>query len=412
MLDGAPYRIKVPANWNGTLLLYVRGTQRTVDPVGLNPLVAVPGVPPAISAAQAQALEQLLTADGYAFAASAFQDGAGIWSIEEGFDDTEALTKYFKKTVGKPERTILWSRSQGTIIGLREAEKKSSLYDASIAGCAVGAGASRTWDLTLDLLLAWQTAFGFPASWGTPADINDNIRFATDVVPVILQNLADPRKLGLFEFVRLVNRLPLPGFYPAPNSPPEASWLLSDMFFATEVRAEVERKAGGPVVQNLDHVYSLSAADRARIVALGVDADALLAVMNSSASKFAADKKARRYNERYADYSGKLKMPVLTLHTTQDGLVIVSQESAYLETVEEAGREASSRAVVRRQRERRRRPLHVHAAAVVRSGGRGLRVARHRRPAGPGRGAELQSRLRSPAVSESLTAATRLAVTR
>jgi hypothetical protein len=343
-LDGAPYRIKVPDNWNGTLLVYARGTQRTVDPVGLNPLAAVPGVPPEISAAQAAALEQSLLSDGYAFAASAFQDDAGVWSIEEGMADTLAITKYFTKRVAKPRRTILWSRSQGTIIGLHYAEHHRGAYDASIAGCAVGAGSPRTWDLTLDLLLAWKTAFGFPPEWGTPGDLRDDILFVRDVVPVIVGHLSDPSKLPRFEFFRIINHLPRAGFYPAPGAPPEASWLLSLMYFATEVRAEVERKAGGAVVQNLDHVYggeSLSEQEKAELAyleSLGVPVDQLVAGMNSIYSKFDADRRARSYNERYAEYSGKIKMPVLTLHTTTDGLVFPSHESAYRDTVDAAGR--------------------------------------------------------------------------
>ena len=31
VLQDAPYHIKVPENWNGTLLVYVRGTTRTTN---------------------------------------------------------------------------------------------------------------------------------------------------------------------------------------------------------------------------------------------------------------------------------------------------------------------------------------------------------------------------------------------
>src|SRR5262245_1100286 len=171
VLDNAPYHIKVPVNWNGTLLVYVHGTTRTTNPVGLNPLVGVPGVPPAVGQQQAAELENLLLSAGYALAASAFAEDAGNWFIKQGIHDTLTLTNYFKERVGNPTRIIEWSRSQGTVVGLHDAEQYPGIYDASIAGCAVGAGSPRTWDLSLDVLLAWKVAFGFPAGWGSPEDL-------------------------------------------------------------------------------------------------------------------------------------------------------------------------------------------------------------------------------------------------
>src|SRR5688572_6933539 len=77
VLDNAPYRIRVPENWNGTLLVYVRGTTRTTSPVGLTPLVALPGNPVEVQAKAAE-LENSLLSEGYALAASAFAADSGI----------------------------------------------------------------------------------------------------------------------------------------------------------------------------------------------------------------------------------------------------------------------------------------------------------------------------------------------
>jgi len=73
------------------------------------------------------------------------------------------------------------------------------------------------------------------------------------------------------------------------------------------------------------------------LAALGVNADALLAQMNASRTT-SAPPFARNYVERYADYSGRVKKPLLTLHTQTDTLVPVSHESAYAATVSAAGR--------------------------------------------------------------------------
>ena len=112
------------------------------------------------------------------------------------------------------------------------------------------------------------------------------------------------------------------------------------MFFATEARAELEqRRAGGPVGQNLTHVYTLSTADKAYLALFGVNADTLLAQMNAGRT-IAAEPSARNYVKHWADFSGKIKKPVLTLHTQTDSLVPPSHESAYASTVATAGRSA------------------------------------------------------------------------
>ena len=347
-LKGAPYRIMVPENWNGTLLVYARGTGQsfTIDgKVGLSPLVNVAGVDPEVSNHSAQVLEGDLLEQGYALAASAYSN-PGLWVVQDGISDTLALTIFFRHRVGKPDRTIIWSRSQGTLVALKSIKKFQGIYDGVIAGCAVGAGAPRTWDSAVDFALAYDVAFkdvgGWLDSWGSVGDVHDDIVFETDVASVLLWNLSDPvhpENFGRFEFIRLVNKLPRPGFYPFD---PEAgfeyfNWLFADMFFVTEVRAELERKARGPVGQNLNHSYSLTDGDKAYLDNLGVDAESLLDEMNAR-TNIEASKCARIYLRRFADFSGKISSPVLTMHTTGDGLVIPSHESAYSKTVEEAGR--------------------------------------------------------------------------
>jgi hypothetical protein len=113
------------------------------------------------------------------------------------------------------------------------------------------------------------------------------------------------------------------------------------MYFSTEARAELERRAGGAAVGNVGHVYSVTAEERTALAALGLDdatIDGLLASMN--AQTYTPDPTARAYLEANYEYTGALTKPVLTLHTTVDGLVLVEHESAYAETVNAAGAEA------------------------------------------------------------------------
>ena len=149
----------------------------------------------------------------------------------------------------------------------------------------------------------------------------------------MIPELTNPLNFGKFEFIRLVTGA-APSAFPPPFYP---GWIITNMFFSTEARAELERRARGPVGQNLSHVYSLSAADKAYLGFFGVNADALLAKMNAGRT-ISAPPSSRNYVRHWADFSGKIKKPVLTLHTQTDTLVPVSHESAYAATVAAAGR--------------------------------------------------------------------------
>ena len=329
-IDRAPYRLVVPESWNGTLLIYGHGFRDKADHPGevdnRNPDV----VPNA-------ALEPILLGQGYALAGSAFKDNG--WAVAEGFEDSKNLIEFFNTTVGQPNRTLYWGFSMGSVIGFKSAET-TNVYDGVLCGCGLGGGSSTTWDGAGDLLLAYDVIFGNLASWGTPGDIRDNIDFETEVLPKIGIELANPANFPAFEFMRLVVGIPGRGITPPP--PPDffPNWVATDMFFTTEARSELERRAGGPVVQNLDRSYDLTPGERVYLNGLGVPTpqiDAWLAAMNLQ-RVHSAPQSSRDYLRANADYTGQIRVPVLTLHTKVDPLVTVTGEFNYAQTIIRAGR--------------------------------------------------------------------------
>src|SRR4030095_11716183 len=108
-LHGAPYRIRVPAVWNGTLLVFAHGYRDQADHPGEVDNRNADVAPSA-------ALEPALLAQGYALAGSAYRDNG--WEVEGGIQDTKDLTVLFRGLVGQPDRTILWSVSMGSIVAL------------------------------------------------------------------------------------------------------------------------------------------------------------------------------------------------------------------------------------------------------------------------------------------------------
>lgn len=325
-INGAPYRVRVPPNWNGTLLVYAHGYRDKADHPGETDNRAADIAPSA-------ALEPVLLAQGFALSGSAYRDNG--WAVEEGVEDLKALVSFFNANVGRPNKTVLWGFSMGTVIGFKSIEQADSPYDGALCGCAVGAGAPTSWDSAGDLMLGYDVVFGMPSAWGTFSDVRDDLDFDTEVLAKLAPELQNQTNFPRFEFLRLVTGTPGRGI--TPPAPPNfyPNWVLTDMFFSSEARAELERRAGGAVVQNLNRNYSLTDTERAYLVSLGVPSgviDGWLTAMNLRRDVSPAVA-PRQYLERNARYTGKILKPVLTMHTLYDPLVTVSQEREYAFTV-------------------------------------------------------------------------------
>jgi pimeloyl-ACP methyl ester carboxylesterase len=326
-IDGAPFRIIVPASWNGNLVVFAHGYDDKADHPGE---VEVRG----FFQRNTESTRAALLAQGWAIAGTAYKDNG--WVVKDALEDLVALASHFRDAVATPDRTYLWGFSLGGLAALELAERNGGAFDGTIAACALGAGAPGFADWLLATMLAYDVTFGEPSSWGTPGDARDDIDFESDVLPILVGQLFDPANFGRFEFIRLVAGTP--GRGQTPPLPPGLfpGWAFNSFFGATEGAAEAERRAGGPFMQNLTHTYGLTAAEAAYLALLGVDADPLLAAMN--ARSITASPRGRNYAEHYAGLSGMIKRPVLTLHTRIDWEVPASHESAYRETVAAAGR--------------------------------------------------------------------------
>jgi len=327
-LNGANIEIKVPNDWsNGTLVVHAHGYREDKSRHdGENDTSASAG--PA-----GDTLDDQLLSLGYALAGSSYRKNG--WAVEEGILDTLALTNHFSERFGAPSRTILWGFSMGSVVALSSIEQYPDVYDGAIAGCAIAAGSSMMWDSWLAFAMAYDVTFGWPKLWGEVDNVRNDLNAQTAVlggfIMQVLKEVSQGESLrGKLEFIRLVTNLPEENFYR------DTDFFITTLYFMTEGRAELEERAGGRVVQNRDHTYSLTDAQIQYLRDLGLeDPQSLVDEMNKN--KIDADPSAREYLQKHADYTGNITVPVITLHTTVDGLIPVANETVYKETIQAAG---------------------------------------------------------------------------
>jgi len=331
-IDGAPYRIVVPETWNGTLLVFAHGYRDKADHPGeidnRNAEVA-----------PSSALEAPLLAQGFALAGTAYKDNG--WAIEDAIQDVKNLAVFFRDNVARPQHTILVAASVGTFVGFKSMEQFGGIYDGALCLCGAGSGATRLWDSGVPTYLAYDVIFGVPASWGTVGEVRNDLDFETEVLAKLTPELSNIANFPKFEFIRLVAKIPGRGITPPPPPGFYPGWVLTDFFFLTEGRAELQRRAGGPFVQNLDQNYTLTDAEKAYLASLGLPGtvvDAWLAQMNARRN-IQAKPSARNYVRNNTNFNGKIQHPVLTVHTIVDPLLVVANESAYAELVASQNRE-------------------------------------------------------------------------
>ena len=88
VLNGSGYRVEVPANWNGKLVMYAHGYAGTGS--ALN--VSNPG------------MRRYLISNGYAWAASSYSKN--YYDVRAGVEDTNALALEFTKIAAKNARAL------------------------------------------------------------------------------------------------------------------------------------------------------------------------------------------------------------------------------------------------------------------------------------------------------------------
>ncbi len=333
--DGATYVIDVPAKWNGTLLLYSHG-------------YVAPGSSNSASDVGDPLTGGYMLAAGYALAGSSYATTG--WAVQQAIPDQISTLDVFQSDVGTPTTTIAWGHSLGGMITAGLIQQYPTRFNAALPMCGVVAGGVGIWDQSLDAEFAFNTLL----AGGTlqVVDISDpslNYSNAEAFLSAAQTTAAGQARIALVAALG-----DTPGWYDPASPEPSPTdyttrqanqflWLQNvDFPFLFAYRAELEARAGGNPSFNTKVNYETQlkhSVDYAEVQALyaaaGLSLNTDLATL-AKAKRISADPTALTYLSENIIYNGQLTVPVLTMHTTGDGLVSVQNEKAYSTVVGKA----------------------------------------------------------------------------
>jgi hypothetical protein len=316
---GAGYRIEVPDNWNGDLVVWAHGFRGT----GLE--LTVDNHP----------LRALLIPLGFAWAASSY--GRNDYDIWNGVHDTHALVGRFNGLVGQPNRVFMTGASLGGHVGAVSIEQYATTYDAALLICGV-LGDYALFDYFLDFNAAAQQigtgASVFPVDPPvyiglTVPQIKANLESVPSGWPIFLN--ADGNNLK--SLTELRSGGDRPNFDEAWffwNTFPEFATGPGNFLFDLGIGDGTLPRTPGVGVDNADVVYQFDTDPN-----LTLEEQAL----NDGIVRVAADPQGRLPNglSQVPVVSGDIQVPVLTLHNLGDLFVPVLNEVEYATRVTENG---------------------------------------------------------------------------
>jgi pimeloyl-ACP methyl ester carboxylesterase len=325
----AEYKIEVPPGWNqGTLVLYSHGYDSFFapkDPTDAgDPLTGA-----------------WLLQHGYAVAGSAYAKAG--WSVQQAFEDQIAVLNVFDAKFSHPSRTIAWGHSLGGLITAGLIQLHPNRFQGAIPMCGVVEGGVAIWNEALDAFFAFTTlqAPGVFHYYNlSPATAYGEYLKAKAAFAAAQATPAGRARIAL---AAALNNIP-GWFNPLGPEPGANDWV-------TREANQYSWISGGRYSWNTGVNYKEQVAHstgKAEVKALyeaaGLDLEEELETLNDT-TRISANPSSVAYLSRYINFNGEIDQPVLTMHTTGDGLVEPTAEQAYASVIRSADNEALLRQV-------------------------------------------------------------------
>ncbi len=305
---GALYDFFVPDgndgdHWNGDVVYFAHGYRDPSWPISMQ-----------LELAQIGPFRDLLLDLGYGFALSTYSSYG--FSVKEGARQTHQLRGLFTSQFGKPNRSYIAGGSMGGVIAVALAEKYPAQYDGAFPFCGVVGGSTMAWEY----VYGTRTIFDYyypDVLPGDALDIPEGLDFGSQVVPAVI-GAVTLNPLGLAELAG-VKQLDIVYL----DFGELMGTLLNRLYFHTVGGNEgIDRAHGHSPFGNMDTYYVGSWDDRA---------------LNDGVDRFESPPDARNHLSHHYKPTGRLRIPVLTLHTTRDPAVPMAHEDAFEDIVESAG---------------------------------------------------------------------------
>lgn len=286
-LHGAPYRIDIPANWNGDLVMLMHGYQ----PAG------APRTMPMKPANETH----IFLERGYAVAQSDYASQG--WAVAEAIVDNERLRRHFVRAFGRPGHTYIVGFSLGGLETAASIERYRHAYAGSLVMCGLTVS---TPDIVSRGVVTPLVAFDA-------------------LIPGVLPDLAAPDSPPFIPpavFAKALQEHPkeaavlkerLQGTAEAPSGPLTLYYM---------VLREFERRAGGMPVDNRKAVYH----------GFGNDAP-----FNRKVHRYAGSPAAMAYARRNVTLTGHVDMPLVMQWNAVDPTIPSRFHAIYPAQVRAAG---------------------------------------------------------------------------
>jgi pimeloyl-ACP methyl ester carboxylesterase len=309
--SGAKYRICMPAGEWDDLVVYAHGYMAADRPVEIpEDQMTLPGTP--------WTVDQIVNLMGFAFATTSYYTN-GL-AVLPAMSDLLDLVDVFSTAKGVPDHVYLVGVSEGGLITALSVEQHPDVYDGGLAMCGPYGDFRQQINHFGDFRVVFDYFFpelmpGEPLS--IPASLQDEWQsgFFTET---ILPEITDPANVMSVTQLLTVTDVS-PYAYAPPTSTDSIEHLLWYNVFATN--DGIAKLAGQPF-DNQDRTYS------------GSDNDALL---NQGVERISADQAALDEIEAHYQTTGKLSVPLVTMHTTGDEVVPYRHAALYREKTRSAG---------------------------------------------------------------------------
>jgi pimeloyl-ACP methyl ester carboxylesterase len=329
-IDGAPYEIRLPEKWNGTLLLYSHGYRYAQPaPPEFRPVSTEPQ-PASDDTTAARLLEQ-----GYALAGSAYASNG--WAVADGVKAAEDLYAFFKDNVGEPNRVLLWGDSLGGLITQTIAEKHPEWVDGAAPLCGAVAGVVPNMDLALDVSYAVKTLIDPGLTLTGYASYEESVESFSTAAEAVVAAAQDTAGGGTAKVLTIAALVDAPGQTQRFDGSTVQSKvtatvesLLTALGYATFARYDLEERFGGNPSSNedVDYAERVSESEASLIDSVTPGAAAANVALLQAGQRVPADPAAlEKALAEGGDPQGTIQDPTITLHTAADPLVIVQNET-------------------------------------------------------------------------------------